>query len=464
MRRCLSAFLCATLLVVALSSCAFSSFYKDAFAKLSENGELQEVGVLLPENDGCEYVSDYLAYWGFPSFRLYKVKAIEDCYRSYYYRELPNLYQHAAMVYDAYREYAAGYVDKTNPDDVTGMVISLYQRAAGDKYAVYMDKAETASYKTQMQASLVGIGVSVQYHADKNQCIVVSTVPDSPAEKAGIKVGDRILSADGVSLDVDGYEAVVRAIGGKAGTRVSLVISRDDKAIEYAITREEITLISVTHRMIEQDVRVGYIKINEFNNKTAEQFRLAIDSVLAADARGIVFDVRDNPGGDVTAVSDVLDYLIKDGGPLVHFCYREGSELADQNTTLTADDGHAVSLPMTVLCNENTASAAELFTSALRDYQMALAVGETTYGKGTAQSVIELADDTMFTISVSTYNPPFGDCYEGVGIVPDVEVSLSDHLESIPPSLRDDRDDAQLQAAIGLLKNGASLGGGKELL
>ena len=188
------------------------------------------------------------------------------------------------------------------------------------------------------------------------------------------------------------------------------------------------------------------MKIEQFDSKTAEQFRKAIDDLIAKNVEGFIFDVRGNPGGELNSIVNVLDYLLPDGEPIAYFRYDQN--LGKQDVVYKAKDGHEVNLPMTVLCDQYTASAGELFTSALRDYGVATVIGVRTYGKGTAQSLFDLRDGTAFTMSTARYDPPKAANYEGVGVAPHITVVLDEKAASINAFLRDDAIDNQLQEAI----------------
>jgi carboxyl-terminal processing protease len=226
---------------------------------------------------------------------------------------------------------------------------------------------------------------------------------------------------------------------------------RGEESFSLDLTLRKIESYSVSWRMLSEDESIGYIKIEEFNAKTAAQFKHAYDSALAAGAEKLIFDLRDNPGGEINSIADVLDYLLADGGPIAHCRYRENSPLASESESFYADDGHAADLPMAVLCNKNTASAGELFTAALRDYNVATIVGEVTYGKGTMQNIFALPDGTAFTVSVARYDPPYGENYEGVGVIPHISVSLPEDAIKTGSFLLNEAEDTQLQAAIGAL-------------
>lgn len=453
--------LCACLLVLILfttAACAFLPFNfsfgtPDYFTELSDAKELLPAGSELPQNDGCEYVSDYLEFWGMPSFQPTKLITVEKFYTEYFIGTVPALYTLSSTVYDLYRGYFADRTDfnESIPQNVTGALITCFQSAVEDKYAVYMAPKSFEEYQQSFEANYVGLGIYVQHDSLRDETVILNVFEGSPAAEAPILKGDILLSVNGIALSGATYESAFSLLQGKSGDKVNLLVLRDGEELSFTLTLRKIESFSVTWRLLAQDESIAYIKIEEFNAKTAEQFKKAFDAAVAAGAESLIFDLRDNPGGEINAIADVLDYLLADGGPIAHFRYKEGSELDKENSSFYADDGHATDLPMAVLCNENTASAGELFTAALRDYNVATVVGETTYGKGTMQNMVSLPDGSAFTISVARYDPPYGENYEGVGIVPHIQVALPAYVESINAFLRHDEDDSQLQAAVNAL-------------
>lgn len=449
-KRLLTVILLAFILLNAVS-CAFLPFAgTDYFTELSHPKEPLPQGSILPLNEDCRYVSDYLEYWGMPAFQKTKLITVEKFYTDYFIGDLPESYALSEEVYDLYREYFADRhdFDERVPQNVTGALITCFQAAAKDQYAVYMTAESFGEYQQSFEGDYVGAGIYVQHDSLRDESVVLNVFPSSPAAEAGVTAGDIILSVNSLPLAGDTYESAFAMMKGKAGERITLEILRDGEKLTLSLVLRKIESYSVSWRMLATDESIGYIKIEEFNAKTADQFKRAFDAALEAGAEKLIFDLRDNPGGEINAIADVLDYLLADGGPIAHFRYKEGTELAKENTTFYADDGHEANLPMAVLCNENTASAGELFTAALRDYNVATVVGDVTYGKGTMQNIIALPDGSAFTISVARYDPPYGENYEGVGIIPHVSVSLPEEIASTNAFLRNEEDDTQLQAAI----------------
>lgn len=371
-----------------------------------------------------------------------------DLYYNLYYigGKLPDrrtVAQGVAAFMDEYFED----VDQNDRDAMTTAVILAYQQSVGDRYATYFDEESYREQQADQNAEFVGIGVYVSYSLQENSVQVLAVYEGTPAASAGIMPGDFILSVDGVGLDEIGYYELVNRIRGEVDTEVTVGVLRGTQELTFKMTRKQVVSVSVTYRQLESDPTIGYVKIEQFDGKTAEQFKQAMDTLLEKGVEGVIFDVRGNPGGEVNSIVDVLDYLLPDGKTIAYFRYDQN--LGKKDVVYKAKDGHEVTLPMTVLCDQYTASAGELFTSALRDYEAATVIGVKTYGKGTAQSLIDLRDGTAFTISTARYDPPIGENYEGIGITPHITVELDEAAASVNAFLRDDDIDNQLQSAIG---------------
>jgi carboxyl-terminal processing protease len=230
----------------------------------------------------------------------------------------------------------------------------------------------------------------------------------------------------------------VNLLQGNVGTTVQLTVVRADVQMQFSIVRAAYDTPTVQSRMING---IGYVRIIEFDSNTDSQFSTQVDSLINQGAKGLIFDVRNNPGGLVDSAEKMIDKLVPAGAVV---------RVKDKNGKITEpymSDASQVNLPMAVLTNQNTASAAELFTAALRDYGKAKSIGTKTFGKGTMQEIINLDDGTALELSVAYFYPPKSDSFEGKGITPDIEVNLpadeQNHLFAIS-----DSKDTQLQAGI----------------
>lgn len=338
--------------------------------------------------------------------------------------------------------YRAHYVGDIDEEQLSDYLIRGYIAGAGDKYASYMTADEFSAYMEESSGEMVGIGVHIIYNGDMGALEVISVMRDSPALEAGVEPGDLIIAVEGEAVSELGYYPAVDKMLGDLGTVAKFTVRRGEnyeQIKEFSIIRQKVTDTTVESRVIGGDI--GVIRISQFAENTGDSIRTAIADLTAKGAKSLIFDVRYNPGGALTGIVDTLDQLLPEG-PIIRIVDREGNEEAINS------DAACISMPMAVLVNEGTASAAELFTSALQDYKLATVIGTTTYGKGTMQTVVSLPDGSGITISYRMYNPPFSDNYEGIGVVPDIELPLDETLAEKNFYKITDEEDNQLQAAI----------------
>ncbi len=317
-----------------------------------------------------------------------------------------------------------------------------YVEGLEDPYSSYLTADEYNSWKTMESGTMVGIGVTVQF--DEESGLYVAEVKEGyPAYESGIKEGDIITEVEGESIPEMGYEEAVSRIKGEEGTSVNLTIKRDDNEdMKFSVLRSEIVVNTVSGKMLDEDI--AYIRISAFRENTDEQFKEIFDELIDDGAKGIVFDLRNNGGGMLVSLKAILDPLLPEG-TIATAKYGNG-----EVRTIVESDKNEINLPMAVLVNGNTASAAELFAASLSDFDKAFLVGETTYGKGVMQDTREVAGGAV-TLTVATYQTVRGECYHGIGITPDYEVSLSEDfvLDYENP---DEKGDSQLKTAIENLK------------
>ena len=319
-------------------------------------------------------------------------------------------------------------------------LVQGYIKGISDPYGMYMTAEQYAQIMNDYEGRMVDIGVVCS--SDAAGFIHIDEVyPESPAFVSGLEPGDLIVRVDEVDVTADDYETAVESLRGEPGTTVTLLVRRAGMEKEYPITRRRVEVPTVTSRMIEQ---TGYIRIREFNNNTPDQFIRILDELMNQGAQALLFDVRGNPGGTVEAVAHMLDRLLPEG-PIVSSTDRDG-----QAKVLYTSDEVEVDLPMVVLINGKSASAAELFAQSLKDYQKAKTVGVTTFGKGSMQNIYKLSDGSALEITVALYNPPKSPNYEGVGVKPDYEVRLTADQEAVVDSL-DEHSDPQLKKALEII-------------
>ena len=377
------------------------------------------------ETESYLYVSQYLRAWGLPVFDTIKFSQLESNFIRYYAYDggLPSRVEHARDTAALFLENYYDNIDLEDKTAVTDALLYCYVSALSDPYAYYRPPVETNDYNTDMSGKFGGVGVVVEYNAKENTVRVITVYQDSPAEQAGVKVGDFIHAVNGNLVSDIGYENAVNYIRGEIGTPVDITLLRDGEEITVTAIRGLVEEINVSYSI---EGNIGYVQIVAFKGNTFDQFKKAIDAIEEAGVEGVVFDLRNNPGGYVDSVAAVISYLIPDGIPVMSYKYN-----GRDRVELLSDDGatdHVLDLPFVVLCNGNTASAGEIFTAAIRDYRDrdildATIVGTTTYKKGVMQSTFYYsADSSSVTFTVSYYNPPFGENYHGVGVTPDVYV------------------------------------------
>lgn len=339
------------------------------------------------------------------------------------------------------------YFDLDNEALLDG-VLKGYAFGSGDKYAEYYNAEEFSAFMEDGGGEMQGIGISVIYNADYGVIEVINVMPDSPALEAGVQPGDFIVTVglgdDAKNVSELGYYPALGLLQGKAGTICEFTVARGDdysKKVDFSIERGYVSEQNVLFHQYEKNKEIGIIKILEFDDKTPEQFFEAVNSLQANGAKKFAFDVRYNPGGDLNAICKILDFLLPEG-PIISMKNKDGIE------SMIPSDSSEFNAPMVVLCNGSTASAAELFTSALMDYDKATSIGNLTYGKGSMQTIIPLGDGSGVKLTTKMYFPPFSEGYDGIGITPDIEIDMDESLADKNIYKITDDEDTQLQRAI----------------
>ncbi len=342
----------------------------------------------------------------------------------------------------AYREL---YIGELDDETLINYILKGYVAGTGDKYGVYYSSDEVADFMSDLTGESEGIGVNVIYDADHEAIEILTVQPDSPALAAGLRDGDLIVyvGEDRKSVAELGYNGAIAALRGTVGTDATLTVMRGDELLDFTITRAKVTATTVYSHVCELDESVGIIRITGFDrDATSKQFKEAYASLEEAGCTSFIFDLRNNPGGELTAVVDTLDFLLPEG-PVIRIFDKDDNKVDEYTSDASCKDQ-----PMAVLINSNTASAAELFTSALRDYDKAVIIGETSYGKGCMQSSVTLPDGGALSVTYRMYKPPFSEGYHGVGIAPDVEVAAEGALLEKHFLKVTDSEDNQLKVAL----------------
>lgn len=302
------------------------------------------------------------------------------------------------------------YKDVSEENLVQGAIKGMFG-GLGDVYSQYYTKEEFETLKEQTSGSFVGIGVYISPTSDDDYITIIAPIEGSPAEKSGVKAGDKIMKVDGTNVSADDTDKAISMIKGKAGTTVKLTIKRGDKEFNVDIKREEIVSKSVESKLLEDNL--GYIKITSFNENTYNEFKEALKTLNKENIKGLVLDLRNNPGGLLNICSDIADELIGEG-TIVYTKDNKGDK------EYLKSDKNKLGIPIAVLVNGGSASASEILTAAIVDNNEGIAIGTTTFGKGLVQSVRELKDGTGYKLTTAQYFTPNGDYINGKGIEPKI--------------------------------------------
>ena len=359
----------------------------------------------------------------------------------------------------------------TNGNLLLDEMLRAYVRATGDDYAFYYTAEEYAKLVEENNAQMQGIGISVIEDPETHAILIINVFPESPAEKAGLCPGDLITHVgkgeSRVSVAEKGFEAALDLLRGEAGTTLDCTVLRDGVAFDVSVVRAVVQTVSVTGKVSETDPKIGIVKIAQFDLDTPTQFKKAMDDLLAKGCSSFIFDVRNNPGGDLRSISAVLSYFLGEGDIILTTKTKDGTVTEYRVQEVSYQDDYAPcsvkkdeigiyrSYPKVVLTNGSSASAAELFTAALRDYELATLVGTTTFGKGIYQNIFSLATfgyEGALRLTAGYYSSPLGENYHGKGITPDVLEELNDEAAKKNPYLLSEQEDNQLQKAIAALK------------
>lgn len=318
---------------------------------------------------------------------------------------------------------------------IKGMVAAL-----NDPYSVYMSKSEYEEFNMETEGEYGGIGIIVT-PGDDNLITVVSPIEDTPGERAGIKTGDKIIRVEGVDYFAETMDEAVSKMRGEPDTQVTITIFRsengDSETFDVTITREIIKLVSVKSELLEGDI--GYIRLTSFDVPTASDFLNHLSRLKMQGIKGIIIDVRNNPGGLMNVSTDIADELL--GKATIVY-----TEDKNGNKEYIYSDNKLTDLPLVILVNGGSASASEILAGAVQDNGRGLLVGTTTFGKGVVQRLRDLPDGSGIKLTVSEYFTPADKNIHGVGIEPDFVVELNEEAEGIGIDYLE--QDNQLQKAI----------------
>lgn len=352
-------------------------------------------------------------------------------------RALTSLTPNASVVYDGVlrqiqQQYVGQPVDKTKLfyGALSGLVRSL-----GDPYSTFFTPEAATAFKNDLDLSIEGIGAEIGFK--EKRPAIIAPLPSSPAERIGLRAGDYLLSVD--ARDVTGLtiDEIVGYIRGKAGSKVILVIEREAKELSFTVQRERITIASVTSKRLEGNISL--INVVSFNEETLPKFDVIVRDILLDKPKGIILDLRNNPGG-------LLDVAVQFTGEFIgkQVVVKERDAAGEERSDSADREARLAGIPLVVLVNGGSASASEIVAGALQDYKRADTVGTKTFGKGSVQTLEPLADGSQLKLTVAKWYTPLGRSIDGTGITPDIAEP--------DPTKEGDANDAQLQRALKLIQ------------
>ncbi len=317
----------------------------------------------------------------------------------------------ALQAIDSYvRENFYGDIDE---NDINDGILKGYISGLNDRYSRYLTADEFADEKSENAGEMTGLGFTLE--EDENGYIRIAEImPDSPVSETDIKPDDFIVAVNGVDVLEMGFDKSIESMSGTDGEEITITVRHDGADRDYTLTRRHIDIVTVTGEMLDNNA--GYIKISGFKQNTSQQFNDIFEKLKNDGAKGFIFDVRENGGGLLTSLEKCLDPLLPEG-------IIATAEYSDGHTeTIVNSDKSETNLPMVVLINGHTASAAELFAASLKDFDKAELVGSQTYGKGVMQTTTELSNGGAVVLTIAEYKTSVSECYDGVGLTPDYTV------------------------------------------
>ena len=336
------------------------------------------------------------------------------------------------------------FIGEADPEKLADAAANAMVKATGDRWSYYIPASEYESYREQAENAYVGVGITIQAAEDASGFLVLEVVPGGPAEEAGIQVKDLLIAVENTDIRSLSLAEVRDLVKGQEETYVSLTVMRQGTGETLYVQRRKVKTPVASAQMLENDI--GLVTIENFDERCAEESIAAIESLLEQGARKLIFDVRNNPGGYASELVKLLDYLLPEGD-LFRTVRYDGQEHVDKS------DADCLEIPMAVLVNASSYSAAEFFAAALREYEAAVVVGEQTVGKGYFQTTYQLSDGAAVALSIGKYFTPKGISLAETGVTPDAMVSVEEETaEGIYYGTLLPEEDPQIQRAVELLK------------
>ncbi|EHR37634.1 S41 family peptidase [Megamonas funiformis] len=332
----------------------------------------------------------------------------------------------------AYRFIETKYVNDTDDVKLIDGAIDGMVKSLNDPHSNYLSPKMYKTLMEQTEGSFAGIGV-VMGMDNEQKIHIVGIMENSPGQKAGLQEGDEILAVDGVPVTQMAFDEVAAHVRGQAGTDVVLTIMRDNANQDITITRDNIKLKTVGHKMLDNNI--GYIQIVSFSEDTANEFNEAYNDLKNQGMKALVLDLRNNPGGLLTTCVEIAKKLVPKG-EIVSIVDKQGNK-ETYSSSLEAPE-----YPLVVLINKNSASASEILSGAIQDTKSGTIIGNTSYGKGSVQTILPMFEDDAVKLTIAKYYTPSGRSIDGTGITPDIEINLDENATL----------DTQLDKALEVLK------------
>ncbi|WP_303103825.1 S41 family peptidase [Megamonas funiformis] len=332
----------------------------------------------------------------------------------------------------AYRFIETKYVNDTDDVKLIDGAIDGMVKSLNDPHSNYLSPKMYKTLMEQTEGSFAGIGV-VMGMDNEQKIHIVGIMENSPGQKAGLQEGDEILAVDGVPVTQMAFDEVAAHVRGQAGTDVVLTIMRDNANQDITITRDNIKLKTVGHKMLDNNI--GYIQIVSFSEDTANEFNEAYNDLKNQGMKALVLDLRNNPGGLLTTCVEIAKKLVPKG-EIVSIVDKQGNK-ETYSSSLEAPE-----YPLAVLINKNSASASEILSGAIQDTKAGTIIGNTSYGKGSVQTILPMFEDDAVKLTIAKYYTPSGRSIDGTGITPDIEINLDENATL----------DTQLDKALEILK------------
>ena len=331
------------------------------------------------------------------------------------------------------------YISEINEEQLINSAIKGYVTGLDDPYTEYFTKEEMEEFTREIDGNYVGIGIYMVKDSTNNTVVVLSPVKGSPAEKAGIQTGDIIRKVDGVEYTGEDFEEISNHIKGKEGTFVTIEIERNKERLTFEVERKNIDLYPIESKVLTDNI--GYINITSFYTDCAKEFKTLYNNLNKNNLKGLIIDLRNNGGGVVSEALKIADFALEKNKTMLIIKDKEGNEEIEKSTNKPI-----INVPIVILTNGNTASSSEILVSALKENNRATVVGEKTYGKGVIQELLTLSDGSGIKVTIEEYYTPNRNKINGIGITPDVEITLKENENGT-------ESDIQLEEAIKILKN-----------